>query len=167
MDNRQIPDKYFEQLAGKIEEGIHAMEDNVEQEAPLLNRIGKLESYIIPEGYFDGLYSKLNLPKSRPSVIRRMMPYSIAASILMMMTLTWFWVNQNENTFYNQLALTEVYDYYIENESLFDQDLLIELSFEDTEKDAFDLDNLADEDLDLFTEELINEMTDQELLDIL
>lgn len=167
MDRKQIPDNYFERLAKNIEAGIHNLEDNVEQDAPLLHKYGRLETYKVPEGYFDSLFGKLNIKAHRTSSIRRLIPYSVAASIAMVFLLSWFWVNEFGNNNSTQLALEDVYDYYIENAGLIDQELIVDLSFEDVDEDIFDFENLSEEDLELYTQEIINEMTDQELLDIL
>ena len=84
--SRKVPENYFENLGSRIHKRILELEDDINNNAPILSAIEKDGIYKIPEHYFSNLQNRLVKKAGKSKVIylgiRRI---ALAASIALIM----------------------------------------------------------------------------------
>ena len=153
MSNKEIPERYFEDLPDKILQKLSREEHQRELQewTKMLITIPKKNPYIIPQNYFEEL-ALTSTVMHRPKA-RKLWPIisSVAAcAIIMIMVLS----NTADNEF--QMSDTDIIDYYAENTTEVYTDELAELVYADELDDKVSI-----EDAEL--EEIIASLSDYEL----
>ena len=165
-----IPDNYFNKLPGQIWEKVDQLDDEVEKNAPQFYALSQSNPYRVPETYFETFESRLKLqPHGRIISMQALRPLLVAASILAVAVLSWVMMPQfsTEDQMEDDLMFADVYDYYSDDIELADQDLFVDFEVEDFEESSLVTEELTEEEIYLYEEAILQEMTDQELLGIL
>ncbi len=165
--SRKVPENYFENLGSRIHKRILELEDDINNNAPILSAIEKDGIYKIPEHYFSNLQNRLVKKAGKSKVIylgiRRI---ALAASIALIMGVVysnWNMISGMENE--NTLAETDILDYYIENADELD---LYELEANDLllDSEIAYFDGLDEEDMETYLSTVIDEVELAELASI-
>lgn len=146
MSMDKLPKGYFESLPQKLSERILDMADDL-GETPNLDRIGKEEPYLVPATYFDQLKARI-LRACQAGKHKRRIYYLTSLAAVMLLIFSFLltnWANASED--------------------LADQET-IELALLDSEEEEL-LEYASDEDLELFIEEMVEELDIDELDKIL
>ena len=143
---------------------------NIQQElkdldSPLLAQWqGKAEEWSMPEDYLDDLTSEIIARSEQPLTVRLLQfrhkkSWQIAASILFLLTASWFFVNNGTAkqpssvlASLENISTEEIQIYVLDNIDEFDVELLEEYAFDNNEEQTELEDNWLDEqfDTDLF-----------------
>lgn len=112
--SKKIPEDYFSKFEDRLQNKIQLMEDDLHVHAPLLAGVDKKNIYQVPDFYFSELDNKLYKKSSRVKTIsiglKRM---SIAASLAVLMAVSYNMLTKTNNNTFDGLAEQEMYDYYI------------------------------------------------------
>lgn len=166
--DKNIPKGYFWRKPKEIIDAVHQLEDDIKTQAPILYSIGKEEPYNIPEGYFEGFYKSLDTSGVKVFYLQPAFRYMAAACLtIAIMSLGWLWLQPTDPNYTDEMAMSDVYEYYIDNIDEIDESLIIDLSYEYADILDLEVDYTTDGDLDVIEESILNEMTDQEFLDFL
>ncbi len=166
--NKKIPKDYFNKFPDRLSSRIEALEENIKESAPLLYKIGKAEPYQVPATYFDQLKAQIEKQTSGPKE-RKIGLYrwsSIAAiGALLVAAILVFSLQDKESE--DGLMANRVIE-HIENDlDYVDDELLYELvTLEETEELSEDLD-LSEQEIELYFDYILDDMTDEELSDLL
>ncbi len=168
INKDNIPNKYFEDFPQKIIEGINLLEDDVQSEAPLLFSISQKASYQMPDQYLENFYRSLDIdskPKTR--ILRKLMPYVAAASFILLAGFGLTFFNNINSATEDELELMDVYEFYVDNIDEIDNTTLIGMIDEADVEEVDFFEDLTAEEIEMYEEAILHNMTDQELLDIL
>ncbi len=110
-----VPDKYFENLSSNILDNIEHLEDEIQINAPTLNKVSKKEIYLTPESYFQSLRNSILKKTNKTRVIRMGIIRAAAAACIILL----FYFSSSE-LFYGSekniaFAESEILDFYLEN----------------------------------------------------
>lgn len=169
QDNNKssVPQKYFDNLSDKILNKIENLDDNTKEEAPTLFKVGKDLGYTVPKDYFETLEQKLK-NNSSSAEVRKLIPqrwWNIAASLLILIISGTIVLLQKDDKTYSaeDLAFEEVLEYYIENSDFIDENALLDLETETEIVDADYLNEISDDELELYIEMNIEDFSDEEI----
>lgn len=152
-----LPKDYFKKLPDILKDRIEHLEDNLENSAPILSSLRNQNPYVVPNGYWQSLESRLTQNRKRRKIVP-MRWLSIAATFLALGMLAWIFTSQDSpDADAVLLAENEIYEYLIDNVDQLEDDLLTELLV----IDEGDEDNL-DED-ELMIDLLLTDFTESEL----
>jgi len=147
----RIPEDYFDSLADKLLNKINVMEDDLAKVAPTLASLDKSEPYSVPNNYFELLTDNIcGSVKPKERKLMRFFSYGLVAASLLLVMYTFVLKNtivapQND---YNLMA-----EYYSE-----------ENKYEEAYSILSDgLDNIPEEELDLYMEVILDDFSDEEL----
>ncbi|NNE26450.1 MAG: hypothetical protein HKN09_06370 [Saprospiraceae bacterium] len=165
-----IPNNYFNNLPDKIWAKIDQMDDRVKEHAPHFHALSQSNPYKVPDAYFETFESRLQLLGwGRILSLKVIRPYFVAASILLVAVLSWIMMPENstDDPGADDLLYADVYDYYSDEIEYIDQNLLVGFEADDFEEASLVTEELTEEEIYLYEEAILQEMTDQELLGIL
>ena len=110
-----VPEGYFDQFAEKMLGRVRRMEvqHELNEVAPMLNRIPKAMPFYVPDGYFD---REIDIPSHhQPAKVVSMgtstwRRWAVAASVLAMLSLGWLFLNRSQpaNTAYSMVSTEEI-----------------------------------------------------------
>jgi|GEM_PF-3415646 len=165
MSKNNLPKNYFKNLQSKIVEISLGLKDNIAENAPLLYKINKENIYTVPENYFINNVRNLSKQSNRKIRILPKRIIGIAASLLIMISVSWFTLDNMDNTAEVIAALDEeiLIDYYLENTDEVDNSILADLdNVYDVESDL-DFEELSDEELSQFYDSIIDDISTEDL----
>lgn len=165
MSNMKLPKDYFKNLQNNIVKNINDLKDDLESNAPLLSRIGRKNIYSIPDNYFSN--SESNLLKPHTTKIRLLSKnfLSIAASLLLMISITWVAFN-NPNTEESLIAEVEdeyIFDYFLENADELDNAILAELDNDEIIEGELDFEEISNDELTDYIETIVDDISIEDL----
>jgi len=163
-------EEYFNKFPERMKQKFNTLEDDLANNAPLLSELDKSEPYLIPDQYFEnnqlalsGL-AKRKLGISKTRFIRKRL--FAAASLIALMVTSWAVFNNPTNTEEVQIAYEDIADHYLDNLEDIDLDLIYSMEEEEVDIDL-DLEDLNEEEIDLYWDYLFQDITDLELINTL
>ena len=168
INKKHIPEDYFQKFPDNLEMEINNLDDNVAQEAPLLYKTSQKASYLVPEGYFEGLYDNIILKKSQASqTVFMLKPFLVAASLVAVIMLSWIFLADQNRLEVDDLMIADVYDYYINNIEEIDNSMILDIEGIEISIEENEFSDLSEDELNLYQDALLENMQDHELLSIL
>lgn len=125
LNKKNLPNNYFEKLPEDILGKISALNDELEENAPLLSKMQTLNPYKVPSGYFE--HGAFDFGKIKKPVPVYLLPMRIAASLIFIMLIGWTFVKIDKGTSDPDLAEADVFDYYLDNVDELDDDIFREV----------------------------------------
>jgi hypothetical protein len=154
---QKVNQSYFDKLPSEIMDKLSDVDMiDIEQDAPMLHRIGKKEGFQVPEQYFENF--TVELPSSKPVIKLWSSSYSVLgiAAGLILLAASLFLLNQNETTQEVEMAsLDQLEDEFLLDEILDSDELTVDELFEsmsgfDEDLEEVDINTLIETNLDDF-----------------
>ncbi len=169
----QLPDNYFNDLAGNIltkikNEKFNDAKNELEEISPLLSKIPKLNVYTVPDGYFE---KNVTIQQKKPAKVisiaaksRKWFTYAAAACVAVLITLSGYFYFGNQFSGTNSIQ-KKIASINVEKAVSQLPDSTINSYLANDNSDAYVNQNTDEQDLNI--QNLINNTSDQDIEDYL